>query len=113
MDVARRQPVLPALVRLALAAGDFSTVTAAVRTAMAVAESTGVAGLEITADWCRGLVAQEPDTLRAAASHYRTVSRPLELGMVTEDLAEVLAMRGEFAAARAALTEAVNAYTGL
>jgi DNA-binding NarL/FixJ family response regulator len=72
-----------------------------------------VPGLEFYAEWCRGLVAEEPEALRGTASYYRSVGRPLEFGLVTEDLAELLAKRGEITEARALLTESAACYAGL
>src|SRR5260370_26686495 len=62
---------------------------------------------------CGGLVDADRAALAGAVAYYRTVTRPLELGQALEDLAVAHTAGGDVAAARAALREAVEIYTGL
>ena len=62
---------------------------------------------------CRGLLDGDPDALREAAAHYRKAGPAAELPAALEDLAVVLAARGELDEARAALDEAVGGYEGM
>ncbi|GGK98706.1 ATP-binding protein [Mangrovihabitans endophyticus] len=102
---------LPALVRVAHTVGDGSTAQAAVDACRAEADAEQVpARATAAADWSAGLHENDPVRLRAAADHYRTVGVPVELGGALEDLAVVLAERGDTSAARAAVNEAVEVY---
>jgi DNA-binding CsgD family transcriptional regulator len=62
---------------------------------------------------CRGLLESDPVPLRDAVAHYRAVGAAAELPTAVEDLAAVLAERGQHEEARAALNEAVSLYEGL
>jgi DNA-binding CsgD family transcriptional regulator len=99
----------PDLVRCALAAGDRAAAEDAVAQCEELAARHGAA---VTA-WCRGLADGDPAVLAGAVAYYRTVTRPLDLGQVLEDLAVVHAAAGDATAAKAALREAVQVYTGL
>jgi DNA-binding CsgD family transcriptional regulator len=105
---------LPDLVRLALAAGDREMAQRAAQACQAEAEAeTRPARAAAASLRCRGLLESAPDPLRAAVAHYRTVGPPAELPAALEDLAVVLAARGQKADAGAALSEAVSLYEGL
>src|SRR5260370_1311497 len=62
---------------------------------------------------CRGLLEADPVPLRDAVAHYRAAGPAVELPAAAEDLAAVLAERGQRDEARAALNEAVRLYQGL
>ena len=62
---------------------------------------------------CHGLLESDPAPLRDAVAHYRTVGPAVELPAALEDLAVVLAERGQDEEARVTLNEAVSLYEGL
>jgi DNA-binding CsgD family transcriptional regulator len=105
---------LPDLVRLALAAGDRQIAQSAVQACQAeAAAETQPARAAAASMRCHGLFASDPDPLRDAVAHYRAVGPAVELPAALEDLALVLADRGQEDEARAALNEAVGLYDGL
>jgi DNA-binding CsgD family transcriptional regulator len=105
---------LPDLVRLALAAGDQAMARRAAQACQAEAEAeTRPARATAASLRCRGLLESDPDPLKDAVAHYRTVGPAAELPPALEDLAVVLAERGQGDDARAALIEAVGMYEGM
>ena len=105
---------LPDLVRLALAAGDRPMAQAATRACQAEASAeTHPARATAASLRCRGLLDPDPDSLREAVAHYRALGPAVELPAALEDLAVVLAERGQDDDARTALNEAVSLYEGL
>src|SRR6185437_17068650 len=105
---------LPDLVRLALAAGDRPMAQAATRACQAeAAAETHPARATVASLRCRGLVESEPDPLKEAVAHYRALGPATELPAALEDLAVVLAERGQEENARTALNEAVGRYEGM
>ena len=105
---------LPDLVRLALAAGDRQMARTAAQACQAeAAAETRPARAAAASLRCQGLLESDPDPLREAVAHYRTVGPAVELPAAVEDLAVVLAERGQHEEARAALNEAVGLYEGL
>jgi DNA-binding CsgD family transcriptional regulator len=62
---------------------------------------------------CRGLVDRDPELLSQAAGSYRSAGQKFQLAQAAEDLGIVLAERGDTAAARPALVEAVRLYEDL
>ena len=105
---------LPDLVRLAIAVGDRQTARTAAQACQqeAIAE-TPAARAAAASLRCQGLLESDPAPLRDAVAHYRTVGPAVQLPTALEDLAAVLAERGEDEQARAALNEAVSLYDGL
>jgi DNA-binding NarL/FixJ family response regulator len=104
---------LNSMARCALAAAD---VTGARMAALQCAETAvGHDGplVAAAAAQARGLVDGDPEPAAAAVTAYRQAGRPLELGQALEDLAVVEGATGHLTAARAALREAVEIYTGL
>ena len=105
---------LPDLVRLAIAAGDRQMTRTAARAcqeeAAAETQSARAAAASLR---CQGLLKADPVPLREAVAHYRTAGPAAELPAAVEDLAAVLAERGQQEEARAALNEAVSLYEGL
>jgi len=105
---------LPDLVRLAIAAGDRQIArTAAQACQEEAASETRPARAAAASLRCQGLLDSDPVPLRAAVAHYRTAGPAVELPAAVEDLAAVLAERGQHEEARAALNEAVSLYEGL
>ena len=105
---------LPDLVRLSIAAGDREMARAAARAcqeeAAAETRPTRAAAASLR---CQGLLESDPAPLREAVAHYRTAGPAADLPTAVEDLAVVLAVRGEHDEARAALNEAIGGYEGL
>jgi hypothetical protein len=62
---------------------------------------------------CRELLRSDPGPLRDAVAHYRSLGPPVQLPAALEDLAAVLAQRGQEDEAKAALNEAVSLYENL
>jgi DNA-binding CsgD family transcriptional regulator len=105
---------LPGLVRLALAAGDQQVARTAAQACQAEATAeTQPARAAAASLWCQGLLESDPDPLREAVTHYRVVGPAVELPAALEDLAVVLAGRGQDEEARTALNEAVSHYDGM
>jgi DNA-binding CsgD family transcriptional regulator len=105
---------LPDLVRLAIAAGDRQMAQTAARACQEeAAAETRPARVAAASLRCQGLLTSDPVPLRDAVAHYRTVGPAVELPPAMEDLAAVLAERGQHEEARAALNEAVGLYEDL
>jgi DNA-binding CsgD family transcriptional regulator len=105
---------LPDLVRLAIAVGDGRTARTAARACEAEAAAESLPARATAASMrCRGLLRSDANCLRHAVGHYRAIGPPVELPAALEDLAAVLAERGQEGEAKAALNEAVGLYEGL
>jgi DNA-binding CsgD family transcriptional regulator/tetratricopeptide (TPR) repeat protein len=105
---------LPDLVRLAIAAGDRDLARAAVRACEAEAAAETPPARAVAASLrCAGLLSSDPAPIQEAVAHYRTVGPAAQLPDALEDLAVVLAMRGQGEEARAALNEAVARYDAM
>jgi DNA-binding CsgD family transcriptional regulator/tetratricopeptide (TPR) repeat protein len=105
---------LPDLVRLALAAGDRQQARAAAEACQQeAAAETRPARAAAASLRCYGLLESDPDRLAEAVAHYRTVGPAAELPAALEDLAVILAERGQEEDARAALNEAIGLYEGM
>jgi DNA-binding CsgD family transcriptional regulator len=105
---------LPDLVRLAIAAGDRQIARTAAQACLEeAAAETQPARAAAASLRCQGLLESDPAPLRDVVAHYRTVGPAVELPAAVEDLAAVLAERGQHEEARAALNEAVSLYEGL
>jgi DNA-binding CsgD family transcriptional regulator len=102
--------LLPTLVRLALAAEDARTAWQAGALAAREARDEPSPRATAAAEWCRGLLENDPEPLLAATTHYGAVDRRFELGHALEDAAYVLARRGDLDAARSTLTQAVSVF---
>ena len=105
---------MPDVVRLGLAVGDRPTALVALRTcqAEAAAESKQARAMAASSR-CEGLFNRDPAALRQAVTHYRAVGPAVDLAGALEDLAVVLADRGEADESRAVLNEAVDRYGDL
>jgi DNA-binding CsgD family transcriptional regulator/tetratricopeptide (TPR) repeat protein len=105
---------LPDLVRLALATGDRQMAQTAAQACQAeAAAETWPARAAAASLRCQGLLESDQDPLQEAVAHYRAAGPAVELPAALEDLAVVLAERGQDKDARAALIEAVSHYQGL
>jgi DNA-binding CsgD family transcriptional regulator len=105
---------LPDLVRLAIAAGDRQIAQAAAQACDAEAAAEIQPARAAAASLrCRGLLGSDPASLRDAVAHYRAVGPAVELPAALEDLAVVLAGRGQDDEARAARDEAFGRYEDL
>ncbi|MGO1056910.1 ATP-binding protein [Crossiella sp. CA198] len=102
---------LPDLVRLATELGEPDTVRAALAACRSEADAETTPGRAAAAVLrCQGLAEADPGPLRAAVQRYRDTGPAIDLAATLEDLAAVLAGRGEVAEARQALHEAVTHY---
>jgi len=102
---------LPDLVRLAMATGDRQMARTAARACQEeAAAETRPARAAAASLRCQGLLGSDPVPLRDAVAHYRTVGPAVELPAAVENLAAVLAERGQHEQARDALNEAVTLY---
>jgi hypothetical protein len=109
-----RHQWLPALVRMALVAGDEEHARrAADACAAEAAKERVMARATVASWWCAGLVAADAAPVLTAAAHYRRVGRVVELGGALEDAAVLLARRGDLAGARAAFGEGARVYVSL
>jgi len=105
---------LPDLVRLAVAADDQQTAAAALQACRSeAAAESHPARAAAASKRCQGLFDGDPAPLREAVAHYRTVGPAVELANALEDLAQVLADRGQTGEARNILNQAVDLYGGL
>lgn len=102
---------LPDLVRLALAVDDHTIAAAALQACRSEAAAESQPARAATAsNRCQGLFDGDPSPLREAVAHYRELGPPVELANALEDLAVVLAGRGENTEARNILNEAIDHY---
>ncbi|WP_434444158.1 ATP-binding protein [Lentzea sp. E54] len=103
---------LPDLVRLALEDRDEKTARAAVNACRVEASAEAQPGRAASALLrCEGLLTRDTEALSAAVSWYRETGPAVDLAAALEDLAVVLADRGDLTAARDAFAEAVDLYT--
>ena len=99
------------LIRMGLAVGDEATVAAALATSRVEAEAESISGRAAFMRLrCTGLADGDPEQLRGAVRHYRSAGPKVELAATLEDLAVVLAIRGEAAECRVIATEAIDLY---
>jgi DNA-binding CsgD family transcriptional regulator/transcriptional regulator with XRE-family HTH domain len=105
---------IPEVVRMAVAFGRRAEAEAFTRAAVARADgrATGPDG-EPVARHCEGLLLGDPDLVAAAADGYERATRPLYRGHALENLAVLLAGRGDLTAARAPYDAAAEIYVGL
>lgn len=103
---------LPDLLRLALEDHDEQTARAALSACRIEASAEAEPGRAAPALLrCEGLLTRDAGVLSVAVSRYRETGPAVDLAAALEDLAAVLADRGDAAAARDAFTEAVDLYT--
>ncbi len=107
-------PVLAAdLVRLAVAVGDTAKAREVAAAVAAVATANKVPSLTGAAQHCRGLAGNDAEMLADAVDAYSHGSRPLELGLASEDAGAALAHRGQAVHARRLLDQALAIYEHL
>jgi DNA-binding CsgD family transcriptional regulator/transcriptional regulator with XRE-family HTH domain len=105
---------IPEVVRLALAYGRRAEAEAFTKAALARAErrATGP-DAEPVARHCQGLLVGDPELVAAAADGYERAVRPLYQGQALENLAVLLASRGDDPGARRAYEAATEVYVAL
>jgi DNA-binding CsgD family transcriptional regulator len=108
-----RYALLPALIRLALAAGDTGTAAAAAAAAVQEADREPLPVRTAAAGHCRGLADGDPAPVLAAAGYYQSAARPPERAQALEDAAVLLAAQGDLPAARKAAGQAAAIYRDL
>ncbi len=112
-DTRRHPEWLAGLVRLALAVDDRRTARTAALASRRNAHIEPLPATRAAAQWCRGLLHDDPARLLVAIDHHRTADRPPDLGNALEDLAVLHAASGDRDAARAAFGEALAVYAEL
>jgi DNA-binding CsgD family transcriptional regulator len=110
---AQRGPLMPLLARLAQAAGDPVTASAAAEAAEADARAEPLPFKSAMAGYCRGLVAGDPAPVLAAAAYLQETARPGAGAQALEDAAVLAAKQDDVPAARAALAAARDLYETL
>jgi DNA-binding CsgD family transcriptional regulator len=104
--------MLPDLVRLAQATGDFESVTAGVAVAVDEAARGATEYAKAIATQCQALADGDPTLLLATIDGYfRGAPRPYDLARALEDAATLHAASGALDTARGCLNEAVEIYT--
>jgi DNA-binding CsgD family transcriptional regulator/tetratricopeptide (TPR) repeat protein len=107
-----RHTPMPDVVRAALAVGDIDTA----REAAELCErdpGRAIPGRIAAGEHCRGLLTDDLDLLASAGRYLRSAGRVVEYARNCEDVAVLLARRGERRAARSALTPGMEAYARL
>ncbi|CAM3832556.1 BTAD domain-containing putative transcriptional regulator [Kibdelosporangium persicum] len=109
-----RHQWLPKLVRLAIDLGEHDLAADALRVCEAEAErEVWPARAAAAAQWCRGLIEQDPGALLTVAKHFSVVGRKIEHGLAAEDAAILLAADRRLDEARDALHDAIIVFTEL
>jgi len=108
-----RYLVMPALVRLAGAAGDAATARAGVEVAEWEAAQEPIPRKQAVADWCRGMLTADPDLIAFAAAYFHQAGLRLDRGNALEDAAELYAQAGDGERARLVLVGALAVYEEL
>ncbi|WP_461155504.1 helix-turn-helix transcriptional regulator [Saccharopolyspora tripterygii] len=104
---------LPQLVRLAIETGATEIAGRATDACAEDAAVGAVPNIVAASQHCRGLLERDPTTLRAAIELYSKTNQPPRYARALEDMAVVLAERGESASARTAYAGAVKIYQKL
>jgi DNA-binding CsgD family transcriptional regulator len=112
-NVISRTDYLPALVRMALEAGDRKLAEEAADACRQDADRASLARWRAVESWCRGLVESDPAPVVVAADYFRGVDRPPALAHALEDAAVLHAFAGHREAARAVAAEAMAIYSDL
>ncbi|WP_027928493.1 BTAD domain-containing putative transcriptional regulator [Amycolatopsis benzoatilytica] len=109
-----RHQWLPQFAQIALAAGDRTAAERALAVCVEEAAKEVVpARAFAAAEWCRGLLAEDPAPVLRTAEHFRSVGRKPELASALEDAAVLLARVGRLDAAQQAFDEAAALYAEL
>jgi DNA-binding CsgD family transcriptional regulator len=112
-QVPARHLLLPALMRIALSAGDKATAQAGVRAAEEEVERSPQPPKRAVADHCRGLLGGDPVPVLAAADYYASVDSRLLRAEALADAAALLAAAGSVPAAREPFDTAIGIYREL
>jgi DNA-binding CsgD family transcriptional regulator/tetratricopeptide (TPR) repeat protein len=108
-----RHDDLPYLARLALAAGDIATASAAAAACQADAAADDSPGRVAAAAFCQALLRSDGGALLSVADDYRAHGWLPSCASALEEAAACLAGAGDVAGGRGALTGAVRIYAGL
>jgi len=106
-------PWLADAARLGVESGDRQNAAAATAEAEALAAAAQVPSRAATAALCRGILDADPQLVLHAADGFAEAGRPLEEAQAQEAAADLLAKRGDLAAARAPFIAALDRYAGL
>jgi DNA-binding CsgD family transcriptional regulator/tetratricopeptide (TPR) repeat protein len=107
------EDLLADAVRLAVATGDLGTARAWTGHAAALAAGSEIPHRQANALYCRGLLDHEAPRLLAAAERYEDAARPLLRAKALEGAADEFVRIDQRSQARAAFTQAVEAYMSL
>ncbi len=103
----------PDLVRLAVEMGDAGRAHAVVASVAELAAGNDIRAMTATALRCQGLLADDPEILRAAVDAHAGTPRPLDLALVAEEAGAAFARRGRLREAQPLLTTALEGYERL
>jgi DNA-binding NarL/FixJ family response regulator len=107
------EDLLPDAVRLAVEIGESSTAHALAAQAAALAAESEVPHRQASALYCRGLLDHDAAGLLKAAERYGDAGRPLLNAQALEAAAVEYVQAGDRGQARAAFTQAAEAYSAL
>jgi DNA-binding CsgD family transcriptional regulator len=110
---AERASALTHLVRFALAAGDRRVARAAADASASDGHANDDPELMVVAALCAGMIDDDVDPILAAADHFESIGRPLEVGFAAEEAAVRLAASGDTLASRQAFERAMRWYEQL
>lgn len=105
--------LIPTVVRLALDLGCRDIAEAAATACLAEAAQRADPSKGAAASHCRGLINSDAEHLLAAAGGYERAGRIHWRAFALEDATVVFAANGDLAAARLALSDAIDIYSGL
>ncbi len=111
--VLSRSDVFPALVRLALEAGDRQTASTAVLVSQQSADDDPSHRKRALADWCRGIFETDPAQILEVVADLRANNLQCYVGDALQDAAAAQAVKGDLARAHTTLSEALAAYADL
>jgi len=103
----------PDAVRLAARTGDLATARSLAGQAATLAAGSEIPHRQANADYCQGLLDQDPTRLLSAATHYVDASRPLLAAKALEAAAAEFLRADDRGQARDAFIQAVEAYSSL
>jgi DNA-binding CsgD family transcriptional regulator/tetratricopeptide (TPR) repeat protein len=112
-EIEEIEDLLADAARLAMTIGDLVTVTALAGHATALAANSEIPHRRANDLYCRGLLEHDASLLLAAAERYRDASRPLLSAQALEAAAGDFVLADDRDQARAAFTQAAEAYTAL
>jgi len=113
VDVEEMEDLLGDIVRLGIRAGDLAKARAFARHVTALAAESEIPHRQAAALYCCGLLDHDASRLLAAAERYHDAGRPLQRAKALEAAAREFADAGDRDQARAAFTQAADAYDSL